>query len=87
MSAKNPRKKPAKRVRLADYRPPAFFITKSDLVFDLAAAESKIRARHRVRRAGNIKSGAAAKLELDAEEMRIEKVQINGAPVEWKFCR
>ena len=83
MSAKNPRKKPAKRVRLADYRPPAFFITKSDLEFDLAAAESKIRARHRVRRNGKNASG---KLELDAEEMRIEKVQINGAPVEWKFA-
>ncbi|MGR3984285.1 MAG: aminopeptidase N [Gammaproteobacteria bacterium] len=78
--------KAARPIRLADYRPPAYQIEESDLTFDLGIAESKVRARHRVRRARRSYSWRARNdLTLHAEAMRIDAVRIDGAPAEWAF--
>ena len=63
-------------IRLADYRPPTFRIIASELTLDLDFAETRIHARHRVKRNGAWQK-KGADLILDAEAMRINHVHID----------
>jgi aminopeptidase N len=47
-------------VRLADYQPPAFLIDTVDLVFDLAADETRVKSRLGIRRNLAVTQPAAA---------------------------
>lgn len=64
--------------RLRDYRPPAHRIVETALDLDLDADETRVRARHQVRR-----QDAAADLVLDAEAdmLQLHAVRIDGEAV------
>lgn len=65
--------------RLRDYRPPAHRIVETALDLDLDAEETRVRARHQVRR----QDAAAADLVLDAaaDMVQLHAVRINGEAV------
>src|SRR5262245_35329410 len=71
---------PPQPVRLADYQPPAFLIDTVDLVFDLRAAETRVRSRLAVRRNPAVTPPAAA-LHLDGEALDLVAVALDGDPL------
>jgi aminopeptidase N len=68
---------PPQPVRLADYQPPAFLIDAVDLVFELGAAETRVKSRLQVRRNPQA-SDATASLRLDGEELALLSLALDG---------
>jgi aminopeptidase N len=72
-----PETPPRQPVRLADYRPPAFLIDTVDLAFDLADAETRVKARLVLRR--NPRAGdSRAPLVLDGEGLELAALALDG---------
>ncbi len=65
-----------KRVYRSDYRPPAYWIDRVDLDFDLGAAQTRVRARLELRR--NADAAPDAPLVLDGEELELLAVAVDG---------
>ncbi|MET0337700.1 MAG: aminopeptidase N, partial [Caulobacter sp.] len=63
-------------IRLADYRPPAFLIDQTHLVFDLQPHGARVKARLTVRRNGD----HAEPLVLNGERLRTVSVLVDGQP-------
>ena len=62
------------KVRLADYRPPAFRIPETEMEVWLDAAETRVRTRHRVERAG----GGGEPLFLHGKDLHLDRVELDG---------
>jgi len=62
--------------RLSDYRPPAFRIDKTVLDIDLDFDETRVRARHQVRRLQT--SAAHLVLDADADMLQVHKISVDG---------
>ena len=64
-------------VRLKDYRPPAFHIVETTLTIDLDFDETRVSARHRVRR----RQSQRADLVLNLEALEVGNISIDGTPL------
>ena len=64
-------------IRLEDYRPPAFLIDETRLVFDLAPGATRVRATLTVRRNG----AGDAPLRLDGVRLTLLSVCLDGEPL------
>ena len=71
---------PPQPVRLADYLPPPFLIDTVDLVFELAADETRVRSRLGIRRNPAVSVPVAA-LHLDGEALDLVAVALDGEPL------
>ena len=71
---------PPQPVRLADYQPPGFLIDTVDLVFELGAAETRVRSRLAIRRNPEVSERAAA-LRLDGEALELVSLALDGEPL------
>jgi aminopeptidase N len=65
-------------VRRSDYRPPAFWIRRVDLEFDLEPTETTVKSRMRIQRNRTIAHGP---LRLHGEELALVHARIDGVPV------
>src|SRR6266446_4208637 len=68
---------PPQPVRLADYQPPPFLIDTVDLVFELAADQTRVRSRLGIRRNPAATQPAAA-LHLDGEALELVSLALDG---------
>ncbi|MPZ44553.1 MAG: aminopeptidase N [Betaproteobacteria bacterium] len=64
-------------IRLADYRPPAYFIPSVDLNFDIRDDATTVTARLALAR-NSAASDPAAPLVLDGDELKLESVRLDG---------
>ncbi|MBV9509685.1 MAG: aminopeptidase N, partial [Caulobacteraceae bacterium] len=64
-------------IRLADYHPPAYLIDEAYLDFDLAPDRTRVKARLKVRRAGE----RPEPLVLDGVRLKPVSIAIDGAPL------
>jgi len=71
---------PPQPVRLADYLRPPFLIDTVDLVFELAADETRVRSRLGIRRNPAVSVPVAA-LHLDGEALDLVAVALDGEPL------
>jgi len=71
---------PPQPVRLADYRPPAFFIDTVDLAFELGAADTRVKSRLGIRRNPAAAEHGAA-LHLDGEALELVSLALDGEPL------
>src|SRR5438093_3426802 len=71
---------PPQPVRLADYQPPPFLIDTVDLVFDLAADETRVKSRLGIRRNPAVTQPTAA-LHLDGDEVELVSLALDGRPL------
>ena len=62
--------------RLVDYRPPAYRVVETELELDLDAAETKVYARHQVRK--NAAGPNSPHLILDAEDLQLGEIHLDG---------
>ncbi|MBC6428350.1 MAG: aminopeptidase N [Cellvibrionales bacterium] len=72
------RHSPPQTIRLADYRPPPFFIRQTRLWVDLHASRTRVRARLDLERNPDPAAPAASDLRLDAEDLRLCSVAVDG---------
>ncbi len=63
-------------VRLTEYQPPEFLITKVDLEFDLSPARTKVRSKLQIER--NPQAEHSGALRLDGEQLELLSVHLNG---------
>ena len=63
-------------IRLAEYRPPAWQVTDVALRFELDAARTRVHAKLDV-----VRTGEAAPLDLDGEDLTLVSVAVDGVPV------
>jgi aminopeptidase N len=68
---------PPQPVRLADYRPPAFFIDTVDLAFELGAQDTRVKSRLDIRRNPAAAEHGAA-LHLDGEALELVSLALDG---------
>src|SRR5438046_2243760 len=71
---------PPQPVRLADYAPPAFLIDTVELVFELAADDTRVKSRLGIRRNPAVSQPAAA-LHLDGEALELVALALDGEPL------
>jgi aminopeptidase N len=72
-----PETPPRQPVRLADYRPPDFLVDTVDLSFDLADADTRVKARLALRRNPQAGDGRAP-LRLDGEGLELVSLALDG---------
>jgi aminopeptidase N len=72
-----PETPPRQPVRLADYRPPDFLVDTVDLSFDLADADTRVKARLALRRNPQAGDGRAP-LRLDGEGIELVSLALDG---------
>ncbi|MCH8491297.1 MAG: hypothetical protein LAT81_15410, partial [Oceanicaulis sp.] len=61
-------------IKLSDYTPPAFAITRTEIDFDLDARATRVQSRLTVQRM----DPDAPELVLNGEKMRLERVAVDG---------
>ncbi|BCX87941.1 aminopeptidase N [Methylomarinovum tepidoasis] len=69
-----------KAIRLEDYRPPAYWVDRVALEFDLDADTTRVRAHLEVRR--NPASSDPNDLILDGEDLELRAIRLDGRPLE-----
>ncbi|HEX3700890.1 MAG TPA: aminopeptidase N [Phenylobacterium sp.] len=65
-------------IRLSDYRPPAFLIDEVSLAFELAANNTRVKARLDIRRNGDAKGSGGEPLKLNGERLKLISAAIDG---------
>ena len=68
----------ARPIRLSEYRPPDYVIDEIELAFDLDPDATRVRAMSQVQR----RSEATTPLVLDGVRLALERIAIDGAPLE-----
>ncbi|HYJ29322.1 MAG TPA: aminopeptidase N [Allosphingosinicella sp.] len=78
LDAQNAPAAPSAAVRREDYRPPDWLVTDIALEFELGAEKTVVRSRLEVERQ------SPGPLRLDAEDLKILRVTVDGEPAEWR---
>ena len=68
-------------VHLSDYRPPPYFVDRADLCFELGEETTEVRASLKIRRNPHF-SPSPAPLRLDAEELELIELSLDGQPLD-----
>lgn len=66
-------------VYLSDYQPPAYWVTHTELTFDLDPSHTRVRARLSIERSPDVAS--ATPLVLEGEKLSLEALAIDGQPL------
>jgi aminopeptidase N len=69
-----------KTIRLADYRPPAWLIERTELDFDLQPGDTRVVSRLQVR--ANPEAASGQPLVLDGQDLHLEAIVLDGRPLE-----